>query len=361
MWKKLTTILSLLTLAVLLALPLAAKPPAGKGGGGEPPPEPPADPAIAYSTGPLKVMNADATNQTVIWDGNGRANDSSWSPDLDGDPTNGYQGSLVFERQFVQDYATKFDVWVIDVIVTQSGAVVGDNLRNLSAADSANPAWSPRGDLIAFDDLGGPIGGPPGGIFVVPPTGGPPTQVVQGPTDGWVDSATWSPDGTHIAYRKTTSGGDSLMLKQVVDPATGDLIDGPETVVIPEQAGFDFIFELDWSRLGEEIAFRGEGPMLNTAIYLAVVEPGQFFGTFSEVPSTSGAGSPTWSSDDPLTPIDETDMFLVYSESPNKGPARTLLVRQDLATENEAVLIDKKHEHPRLANWRRFPSVFLEP
>ncbi len=42
--------------------------------------EPPPDPAIAYSEGWLKVMNADGTNQTVVWNrGTSRAPD--WSPD----------------------------------------------------------------------------------------------------------------------------------------------------------------------------------------------------------------------------------------------------------------------------------------
>ncbi len=314
----------------------------------EPPPEPtPADPAIAFSlNGALTVMNADGSNVITIFDPDGRVNDISWSPDIDGDPSNGYQGSLVFERQFSQE-GVRWDLWVIDVIVTEQG-VVAANLTNLVPADTWNPAWSPHGDLIAFDGL---VDGQ-GGVFVISPAGGSPALVVQDPADGYVGWPTWSPDGTYLAYARKSSGLWSLLLKQVVDPDTGDLIDGPETVVIPEEAGFTWIVELDWGRDGASIAFLGEDETLSGGIY--IVEAAEW-GVFLEVETTaaqSGNGV-TWSPDDPATlDIDETDQFLLYPEFAK--PPRRRLVRQELATGVETVVFDKKRQYANFPDWRRF-------
>ncbi|HUG90129.1 MAG TPA: hypothetical protein VML55_04805, partial [Planctomycetaceae bacterium] len=337
------------------AVILEAKPPGQGGGANQPPP----DPAIALSlNGSLAVMNADGSNLTVILAPEGRVNDSSWSPDADGDPTNGYQGSLVFERQFVQNNATRFDLWVIDVVVTDQG-VAGANLMNLVAADSGNPAWSPRGDLIAFDG----VAADQAGVFVVPATGGDPFLVIPDPPGGFVAWAAWNPDGTHLAFARRSDGIYSLVVKEVVDAETNELRDGPETVVIPRQAGFTRLYELDWSRSGGWIAFRGEGEGLSRSLYLVEARES---GAFSVVPSTEGSTSqaghgPAWSPDDPATPGDETDLFLVYSESSRTGPARTLLLRQDLITGEEVSLFNRKHEHATFPDWRRFPSVFVQP
>jgi len=240
------------------------------------PPAAPADPAIAFALdGDLAVMNADGQRQTVILSPEGRVNDISWSPDLDGDTTNGYQGSLVFEREFVENNATRFDLWVIDVQVTPDG-VIGANLRNLAATHSVNPDWSPSGDLIAFDGTQTASDGTAqNGVFVVSPLGGVPTLVHADPADGLAGWPTWNPAGTHLAIASKSNGIYSLIIK--------DVANGTERVVIPAENGFTGMFELEWNRAGDRIAFHGEGTGLSKSIYIVQVDSGNF----SAVPSTT--------------------------------------------------------------------------
>ena len=63
-----------------------------------------------------------------------------------------------------------------------------------------NPAWSPDGALIAFD------GSPDGktAIFTVPPDGGVPRRIVDGPGDS--RNPAWSRDGTWLYFESNRSG-----------------------------------------------------------------------------------------------------------------------------------------------------------
>src|SRR5205807_8574113 len=217
----------------------------------------------------------------------------------------------------------------------------GQNLRQLVNAHAFNPAWSPPGEWIAFS---GTIGAA-SGIFVVAPSGGNPILVANnGVAPQFVDCPTWDPGGTKVAYRRS---GGSLLVKQVIDPTTGIPIpvDGsPEIVLISPAAGFTTrLWSLDWSRLRDRIAFEGSGTAITGGIYM--VDPNT--GAIDYVPATDDtARSPTWSSDNPATAIDETDMFLLYTQKAAAGPGRRQIVRQNLDTGVETILFDHKSQYP---------------
>lgn len=172
----------------------------------------------------------------------------------------------------------------------------------------------------------------------------------------------WSPDGTRIAYKGQEH---TLVAKQVVDPATGAIIDGPAITVIATAAGFTNtstclgIEDPDWSRNGDRIAFRGCGTTLADSIYVVdAVENGRF----AAVPSTAGDSSPTWSSDDSATLADETDRFLLYSEQLKPAKWGSSIVRQELTTGTETVLVAApKGGSLSFPDWRPFPSSGWAP
>lgn len=105
-----------------------------------------ANPAIALTMGndagsqDLVVMNSDGTNQTVIYQADLVAQ-SSRSPDLNDDSTDGYQGVLAFATNGV-DYAQK--LMLIDVAVFD-GVPQGSNVRTFVDAriDLSRPASTP--------------------------------------------------------------------------------------------------------------------------------------------------------------------------------------------------------------------------
>src|SRR5206468_8933620 len=80
-----------------------------------------ADPAIVFTFDALEsnlaVMNADGSNQTTILSSSTRHfRTPAWSPDLNGNPLNGYQGTLA-----VSTYTTSINsdtqIWLVDVTV----------------------------------------------------------------------------------------------------------------------------------------------------------------------------------------------------------------------------------------------------
>jgi hypothetical protein len=119
----------------------------GTGGG-------PADPAIAFvGNGSLAVMNEDGSNVTNLGLG---ADHPDWSPDLDGDPSNGYQGALAFELYLANGTT---DVHLADIRVV-AGLPTAVRLRRLPVPMSYEASWSPDIDptqagyqgRIAFTD-----------------------------------------------------------------------------------------------------------------------------------------------------------------------------------------------------------------
>jgi Tol biopolymer transport system component len=110
----------------------------------------------------------------------------------------------------------------------------GRGLR-LVARDGAAPAWSTRGDRIAFVRFGR--------IFTVRAAGGAVRRLTRGPYDG---SPAWSPDGRRIAFVRSDANGMSQAVQ--VLSAKG----GPLRRIL---GSAEDISELQWSPDGRRLLF----------------------------------------------------------------------------------------------------------
>jgi len=203
----------------IAAAPALADPPPGKGGGGGGGDDgggtpPPADPAIAFIGGSnemLGVMNEDGSNVTAL--DLAPAGFPSWSPDLDGDASNGYQGALAFELRLADgiEHGVIADVRVI------GGVPTAVRVRTLTLGYGYYPAWSPDLDAAA-PGYQGRIAFVDDNFFIAaqsvawdgdatdPSTVHDPVQAmlvgadVLGP-ELFAFHPTWSPDGTRLAFQ----------------------------------------------------------------------------------------------------------------------------------------------------------------
>jgi dipeptidyl aminopeptidase/acylaminoacyl peptidase len=321
------------------------------------------DPAIAFvntytanraQVSELTVINADGSHRAVIWRSavsGGGLSSPAMSPDLDNNPTNGYQGSIVVVRDARWDGRNTSDLWIVPLVVTANG-VHGETPR-LLATNALDPSWSPRGDLIAYAASSATFDG----IAVISPDGTtvPKTLVfpVPDPSIEGVNRPTWNPDGTRLAFVYFGQGSvqNRLWVKEVLDPQTGELIvSGSAREVVPAGwLGSSLVIAPDWSKGGTRIAF--EISSKSDEIYTVDVDAAQPLDTLRAVPGTKSSGSPTWSPDDPNTPQDETDRFLVFEQA----GAQSKIVRIDLDSGTKSVLAANSKDNNRWPDWRHFP------
>ncbi|WP_169979109.1 TolB family protein [Tautonia rosea] len=278
-------------------------------------------------------MNEDWSNQTVIWSGadeNLDFDDPVWSPDLDGDPSNGYQGAVAVVVSSNTLNATDYQILLIDVdIADLDGDGVDEvstrvtsrfgtdpNVVPLTALDgvfSYAPSWSPDLDgdpsngyqgKIAYQVQGDRENSGIGAMTVVWNGDsadpfveiGPSVEfsfsipVAEGDDRSSLTHPVWSPDGQEIAYEWTTRIADTQIYPRVFyhietvrlmpfeskpDPVTGDptpvldpvpLIPDPttrRTVIGPgvlnpdtgEEFATDPILDVTWTPDGSRIAF----------------------------------------------------------------------------------------------------------
>jgi Tol biopolymer transport system component len=112
----------------------------------------------------------------------------------------------------------------------------GSQLRQL--ARGRDPAWSPRGDLIAYQ------GG--NGIFVIPARGGRPRRITRSANDGL---HAWSPDGRTLAFLRNFEARLTQVLYTVPVRAGGlrRIYGGQRDVTITRRP--------DWSPDGQRLVF----------------------------------------------------------------------------------------------------------
>ena len=298
----------------------AAEPLFAKGGKPGKPNDPPAadtaNPAIAYQAGTavpggfgtaIWVMDADGSNATELCDcdsaGSGCITWGGWSPTWSPDGT-----SIAYY------VSSDNSLRAMDIELDADGQPIATNRRTLALGEPYHPAWSPLGDMIAFDDWGD-------SVFTVPASGGERAFVVNGSVPAW------SPDATRLAFK---GSGESLL---VLTFATGVI----DTLIQPGQ--FLHLYDLDWSRNGDRIAFSGghTGWAIDFATYVLDLTTGQY-------PMLTDLGRmPTWSPDD--------SELLLQGKKNKKKPSYDGLVVVDAITGEEIRRFgDGKMPNP---DWRR--------
>ena len=142
--------------------------------------------------------------------------------------------------------------------VTQ-GALVSDS----------DPAWSPAGDLIAFNRSSEED--QPRGVWLSRPDGSEARPLIASPRPDRFDSgAAWSPDASRIAFVRFREGKDRFSISIV----TAALDGGDQRTVYSESAGFEddadiaFFYSLAWSPDGQQILFTRSGEGLVGALDL---------------------------------------------------------------------------------------------
>jgi len=249
---------------------MAPKPP---GSGPKPTPPGAADPAVAYTfvkdgLWSLGVMNANGTAATTLYTvppspGNPtEIRHPTWAPD---------RSALAYA--VVHIYALEvFELWRIDVTVA-NGVVQGTNpllLHNYPYyQEDISPAWSTHGTVIAFTEQSTDF------FFywaltklvrTIPANGGAPTTIYTAEDTYGVSDPTWSPDSTEIAWVSTrfidaagpnddypvlTPVEYSIMVLDIPTNTTRTVF-GPVTYSL---------YNLDWARTQEKIAYYAYGPV----------------------------------------------------------------------------------------------------
>ncbi len=155
---------------------------------------------------------------------------------------------------------------------------------SVASGNASEPVLSPDGTKIAFDVEHEP--GPFVDLHIIPAGGGAPVKVAD--NSQW-SFAAWSPDGTKIAYRATTSGETAYI--RVVNS------DGTQDHGLAALAGHN-IYEPSWSPDGFRVVVQGfDGT--GTEAYVASTD-----GSGSLRPITTGGDShePVWRPDPLRTP-----------------------------------------------------------
>lgn len=199
---------------------------------------------IAYIAGQydrLYVMNSGGGHKHLVSNGAGPvggATRPTWSPD---------GKRLLF-------YVTTFGghaLYVVDVD--------GTHLRRLSSIDAYDPAWSPRGDLIAVTLRGNRI--------AELNTAGAKVRILTRP--GFcADWPTWSPDGKMIAYAASRGSCGRPSSIHVVN------VDGSDDKPVTHHRLGTFDQSPSWSPNGDEIAFQcAGGPIFGAICFVKLGHP----------------------------------------------------------------------------------------
>ncbi|WP_405007389.1 hypothetical protein OHV13_27935 [Kitasatospora purpeofusca] len=146
------------------------------------------------------------TNDTPY---SGAVTDPSWSPD-------GKQLVFSYRTSATGQPANGRSLYIVNADGTGLRRLTPWELRAGERAD-----WSPDGSRIVFTTYpAGPDNAPGGGIYTVHPDGTAVEALTPGPSDVTYGAASYSPDGTAIAFDQAPAGGASELYTMRADGST---------------------------------------------------------------------------------------------------------------------------------------------
>jgi hypothetical protein len=193
------------------------------------------DPEIVYQgDGGIAVANSDGTNRTLVVAGEGA--NPSWSPD---------------GTRFV--YESGSAIYVIEIDRTTGLAIGGPTkIADTTLVFASTPAWNPVSDLIVFSDSDPvTLDTQTDDLFLVNANAIAPLFDREPLTDTWgvlEFDATWSPDGTKVAFARASVSNENWELA-VID----DLANPVQRTVFSSE----LIFQADWANSNDLVMVEG--------------------------------------------------------------------------------------------------------
>ena len=227
----------------------------------------------------VAVINADGSNQVTVSNSSG-GYPPSWSGSGAGTPQNPWRLA----------YNTSYSAFTTVNVDTAGGTV---NLRNPTSftygSSTVDPRWEPGKDSIAFSTLSA--------LMIVGASGGTPAVLYQR-ADGSTHQAysAWKTDGSAIAFAEYSVSGGANFAIRILNRQTGVVT----TAVEPGSLGD--IFQLDWARTRDEIAFTVHpAGQTNRETWVVALTPDANGNLVPSAPPrrlTATAGWPSWSPTD---------------------------------------------------------------
>jgi len=219
--------------------------------------------------GEIYVMNADGSGQTNLTNNGADERDFAWSAD----------GTKI---AFTSDRDGSYSIYVMNA----NGSGV-NRLTNDPGGDFW-PAWSPDGTKIAFGRRVLPV--EPWGfdIIVMNADGSGQTNVTNSGLSGvWNGWPAWSPDGSKIAFTRSTFWGDSEIYVMNADGSG-------QTNLTNNPGALDS--DPTWSPDGSKIAFEGRAGVTNPEIFVMNAD-GSGQTNITNTANLISDGGPAWSPD----------------------------------------------------------------
>ncbi|UCG70742.1 MAG: PD40 domain-containing protein [Thermoplasmata archaeon] len=181
-------------------------------------------------------------------------------------------------------------LWIIDISVDENNKVQGSNARKV-IPDNIRPGyavWSPNGDVIAYTKGSSYIGDPPCSIWLYNVADESTQKIYEDPDDG-LESLTWDPTGTKLAFVKDAKRVDSTWTAAEIQIFDTTLNSVTTVFTFPLMFPYYYGGGLDWANVDDKLAFN-----LNQNIVVLDLDENS-----GPVSTNSGpAVYPTWSPDD---------------------------------------------------------------
>lgn len=278
----------------------------------------------------LWVANADLTDQRQLTSGQDDGGWPVWAP---------HGRDLIAFQSERNDPDIADDDFVFDIFLMRPD---GTSLVQLTDGSgyAADPAWSPDGNRIAFDDdFGDPSAQ---GIFTMRANGTDIKRVTSIPPDGEFDAAPrYSPDGRRLVFTRVTLDGDrENAVLYVVD------VDGRHLHrVTPFSIGAG---DADWSPDGRSLVFEGDTARGYHSDVLTVHPDGTHLHNLTHYDGASNGGA------DPVYAPDGTRILFLKADFDHDALVRAGLATMQLNGSHQTFVSSTQAEEHQ-PDWQSLP------